>query len=252
MDTTNTDTILTLGTGTNESPLRALLGRCQRILFDPSRFFRFDFPGMNLSESLAFGIGNAWASAGIAFFVQTFNSLVLSRLLERWMQRLLASESGFELWGLTANQFLFSSGALLLAPFLFLFRAFFASLLVYLFARLLIEDRPGAPEQVNFRSVFKIEATSLAGNWFAVVPVFGGFLSFVVSMILVVTGVRERFGVSTRRATAVVLAPWMFLFFAALLFVLAVMIGISQIPVEDLLREIDINDLGVRAGFIGA
>lgn len=242
METTGTETILTLDTATSERTLRGLLGRVQRALFSPGRFFRHDLPQMSSSEALAFGIGNAWAAEGLAFFVQTFNSLLVSRLLERWMQRMLASEDGFAVWGLTATQFLYSSGAILLGPFLFLLRSVFAATLLYFFARLLIEERPGAPEAVTWKGALRIEAASLTGHWFAVVPFFGGFLAFVVSTILVVTGVRERFGVSTRRATAVVFAPWVLLFFLAMLLALVVLIGITQIPFEEILEAFDAKD----------
>lgn len=244
METTGTDTILTLDTPTEEGGIRALLRLCQRVLFEPGRFFRQDLPRLSLSQALAFGIGNAWAAAGIAFFVQTFNTLLMSRFLDRWMQRLMASEDGFAFWGLSATQFLYSSGALLLGPFLFLVRVFFASALLYGFARLLIEERPGAPEPVTFRGAMRIEAASLAGQWFAVVPFFGGLLAFLVSTVLVVTGVRERFGVSTRRAVLVVFAPWVLFLFGAMLLVMALLIGLTQIPYEELLQGLDAKELG--------
>jgi hypothetical protein len=226
----------TIPATTTSAFLRALLGRCQRALFEPARFFRHDLPQMSLSDALAFGIGNAWAAATVAFFVQTFNTLLVGQLLERWMQRLVASEEGFELWGLSANSFLYSSGALLLGPFLFLLRACFVSVWLYLFARLLIEDRPGAPEPVTFKGALRVQAAVLTAQWFSVVPVFGGFLAFVVSLILTVTGVRERFGVSTRRALAVVLAPY-FLFFVLLILLAAMLIfGLTQVPWEEMLQ----------------
>lgn len=243
METTGTETILTLDTPTNENTFRNLLGRCQRSLFEPGRFYRHDLPRMSLSEALAFGIGNAWAAAFVAFFVQTFNTLVMGKLLERWMQKMLASEEGFAVWGLSAAQFLYSSGALLLGPFLFLLQAFFSSVMLYMFARLLIEDRPGAPEPVTFRGAFRIEAASLTGHWFSVVPFFGGFLAFVVSTVLVITGVRERFGVSTRRATAVVFAPWLMLMMFAMVLALALLVGLTQIPFEELLAAFDAGDM---------
>jgi hypothetical protein len=216
--------------------LRALFARCQRALFEPARFFRHDLPQMSLSEALAFGIGNAWGASVLAFFVQTINTLLVGQLLERWMQRLVASEEGFALWGLSAQQFLYSSAALLLAPFLLLARTFFVTFWLYLFARLLIEDRPGAPEPVTFRGAFRVQAAVLTGRWFSVVPVFGGFLSFVVCLVLTVTGVRERFGVSTRRAIAVVLAPYFLLFLLALTLAVLLIFGLTQLPFEELLQ----------------
>lgn len=221
-------------TTTSASYFRDLLGRCQRALFEPSRFFRYDLPPMKLSEALSFGIGNAWAAAFLAFFVQTFNTLVVGQLLESWMQKMLQAEEGFAIWGLSPTSFLYSSGALLLAPFLFLVRAFLTTVWLYFFARILIEDRADAPEPVTFRGAFRIQAVALTGQWFSVVPIFGGFLSFLVNMILVVTGVRERFGVSTRRALAVVLAPYFVLLALAILLAVLMLFGLTQLPLEEL------------------
>jgi len=232
----------TITTNTSGS-VRGLLGRCQRALFEPLRFFRHDLPQMSLTEALAFGISNAWAAAVLAFFVQTFNTLVVGQLLERWMQRMLASEEGFAIWGLSANSFLYSSGALLLGPFFFLVRAFLSTIWVYSFARLLIEDRPGAAEPVTFKGAFRIQAATLVGHWYSIVPIFGGFLSFIVTTILTVTGVRERFGVSTRRALAVVVAPYLVLVVLLILLALVLVFGLTQIPLEDLL-EMDTSQLG--------
>lgn len=219
---------------TNEPFFRTLLGLCQRVLFEPTRFFREDLPKMQLSEALSFGIGNAWAAAFVGFFVQTFNTLVVGQLLDRWMQRMLQAEEGFAIWGLSPTGFLYSSGALLLAPFLFLLRAFFTTVWLYFFARVLIESRPDAPEPVTFRGAFRIQAAALTGHWFSVVPVFGGFLAFFVNLILVVTGVRERFGVSTRRALAVVVAPYMLMLGLLVLLAAALIFGLTQIPLEEL------------------
>ncbi len=226
---------------TTTSPLRALLGLCQRALFEPTRFFRHDLSQFSVSEALAFGIGNAWAAAVIAFFVQTFNTLLVSQLLDRWMQRILSSDEGFSVWGISASSFLFSSGALLLAPFIFLLRGFFTTVWLYFFARLLIEDRPGALEPVTFNNVFRIQATALTGHWFSIVPVFGGMLSFLVSLVIAVTGVRERFGVSTRRAFAVVVAPYFMLIFLLLLFVVVLLFGATQLPFEELLDMVELE-----------
>lgn len=223
----------TISTAT--SPVREALELSRRSIFEPTRFYRHDLSRFKLSEALAFGIANAWAAAVLAFFIQTFNTLLTSQLLERWMQRLLASEDGFAIWGMSATSFLYSSGALLLAPFIFLLRSFLTTVWLYFFGRLLIEDRPGVIEPVTFNNAFRIQAASLTGHWFSVVPIFGGFLSFVVSLVLTATGVRERFGISTRRAWAVVLAPYFVLVFLLLILGAVLVFGITQIPLEDML-----------------
>lgn len=228
---------LTITPATDQGPgaLRSLLELSRRALFEPTRFFRYDLPQLSLSEVLAFGIGNAWAAASIAFFVQTFNTLLTSQLLERWMQKLLASEDGFAIWGLSATGFLYSSGMLLLAPFLYLLKTVLTSVWLYVFARVLIDERPTALEPVTYKNILRIQAAALTGHWFSVVPIFGGLLSFVVSFVLTVTGIRERFGVSTRRAFAVTVAPYLMLVFLVAALALVVVLGVTQLPIDELL-----------------
>lgn len=236
---------LTITPATNQEPgaLRSLLELSRRALFEPTRFFRYDLPQLSVSEVLAFGIGNAWAAASIAFFVQTFNTLLTSQLLERWMQKLLASEDGFAIWGLSATSFLYSSGMLLLAPFLYLLKTVLTSAWLYVFARVLIDVRPSAPDPVTYKNILRIQAAALTGHWFSVVPIFGGLLSFVVSFVLTVTGIRERFGVSTRRAFAVAVAPYLMLVFLAAALALVVIVGVSQLPIDELL-DLEPGQLG--------
>ncbi len=230
------DTIIEMS-GEEKSPWswRTWLGQCFRPLLEPKRFFRVELPQMSFTEALTFGIGSAWAAAVLAFFVQTFNSLILSKLLDRWMQRLVASEEGFAVWGLSANSFLVTAGLLLLAPFFLLLRSYLQGLMLFFFSRLLIEERPDAPERVSLGGAVRIQAAALVSRWFTLVPIFGGFIAFLAGLVLTITGVRERFGVSTRRAAAVVLAPYLLLCVAIFFLVLLMAIAFTQVPLEDLL-----------------
>ena len=228
-------------TATDISPVRSILGLCRRALFEPTRFFRYDLSSMSVSEALAFGIGNAWAASVLAFFVQTFNTLLTSQLLERWMQKMLSSEEGFDVWGLSATSFLYTSGALLLAPFLFLLRSVLTTVWLYGVSRVLVEEGRGQIEPVTFNNCLRIEAASLTGHWFSVVPIFGGLLSLIVTFVLTVTGVRERFGVSTRRAFAIVIAPYFVLLGLVLLLGVVLIFGATQLPLDELL---DLDGLG--------
>ena len=79
------DTILEHPNASSDG-FRELLRKSGRVLLEPSRFFRFDFPALDTPALLAFSVGNAWAASAISFFVQTVNSLLLSRLLDHWMQ----------------------------------------------------------------------------------------------------------------------------------------------------------------------
>lgn len=230
------DTTIPTATTTIERPVRLYLERVNRALFSPARFYREDFPSFSTSEALAFGIVSAWLAAALAFALETLGSLFMSRLFESWVQRMMATETGFSFLGLTGVSFLWTAGLLLLGPFIFLIRIFFGSLMVYAFARLLIEDEPGAPEAVTFSSAMRIQATAFCGQWYSVVPFFGPLLAFIAGTILLITGVRERYRVSGRRAAVVVLAPYFFLALGALLLTLLLVFAFFQLPFEELFR----------------
>jgi hypothetical protein len=242
MDTTIPITTTT-GTST-ERPVRTYLGRLNRLLLSPSIFFRDDLPGFSLSQVLTFGIVSAWLASAIAFAVDTMNSLLLARLFENWVQRLMASEEGFSILGLSADSFVWAAGLLILAPFIFLIRIFFGTITLYLFSRLLVEESPSAPEPVTFSGAMRIQAASFGGHWFSVVPFFGTLIAFVARLILLVTGVRERFQVSTGRAMLVVLAPYFFLLLGLFLLLILLVLAFMQLPFRELL-EFDPRQFGL-------
>lgn len=239
------ETVLSLNpSAASNASLGSILRKVGHALTAPSRFFRFDYPRFTTAGLLTFGIANAWAAAAFAFFLTTLNSLLVSSLLDNWMQRLVSSEESFAVWDLSAHAFLWQAGALLLSPFFLFAQVLFSALWTYLFARLLIDDHAGTPEPVTFEAVLRIQAVALVGNWYSFVPLFGGLLSFLVGISLTVTGVRERFGVSTRRAVAVVLLPYVVLV-ALLLLVLVLGIAmIAQLPFPDLLGEVNLRQFG--------
>ena len=238
------DTIIDLNrTNTDGNVLRTQIRRIWGVLTQPSFFFRQDFPTLGTSSLLTFGIANAWAASALSFFVQTMNSLLLSQLLDRWMRGLIPAEQAFSVWELSGKSFLYTAGALLLAPFLFLFQTFIFGSWLYFFSRLLIEDRSDTQEAVTFQAAIRIEGVALVSRWFGLVPVFGGILAFLAGIVLTMTGVRERFAVSSRRALAVVLAPYLLLGLAILVFTALFLLAFSQLPLQDLL-EIDFQQMG--------
>ncbi len=237
------ETILPLQNPASEGPLRGLVKRSARVLFSPVRFFRYDLPAMDTATALTFGVGNAWAASIAAFFIQTLNTLLVAQLLDRWMQRLLSDEDGFSVWSLSPRSFLWTSGLTLLGPFLYLIQITVGGFGLYLFARLLVEERADAPEQVTYEACLRIQSAALVSEWYSLVPVFGGLLSFIAGLVLLVTGVRERFGVSTRRACAVVFAPFVMLVFVIVVFLVLAALMATQIPFADLL-DLDTSQAG--------
>jgi hypothetical protein len=239
------ETVLSLNPSvSSDLSLSSQLRKVGRALTAPSRFFRFDYPRSTTAGMLTFGIANAWAAAVFAFFLTTVNSLLVSSLLDNWAQRLVSSEDSFVVWDISAHAFLWQAGLLLLTPFFLLAQVVFCAVWTYLFARLLIDDHPGAPEPVTYAAALRIQAAALVGDWYSFVPLFGGFLAFIVGLSLTVTGVRERFGVSTRRAVAVVVLPY---FVMAALLVVVLMLGIlmiAQLPFQDLIGELNLSQYG--------
>lgn len=217
-------------------PVKKYVSLVNRILMAPSRFFQDELPALTLSESLAFGIVSAWLASIVAFTFETMNSFLLSRIFERWVQKMFASEEGFSFLSLSGDSFLLTSGLLLLGPFLYLLRIFLGSTMLYTFSLLLVDDTQIAPEPVTFKGAMKIQSAALASQWFSVVPVFGTVIAFFANLVLVITGVRERFRVSTRRATLIVLAPYLFFLLAAMLLSVLIAVAVLQFPLQELLE----------------
>jgi hypothetical protein len=218
---------------TTEPTIGGFFRRTARLFADPARFYRDDFPRMTGTTAVAFGVTNAWLGSTLAFFVHTLNSLFLLHLFDRWAQRLLlADDAG--IWGLNGNAFLWSAGTVILSPFFFSLGILLSSVMVFLFANSLVADKNSGPDSLTFGNVLRIQGIAYAGRWFRLVPVFGGLLSFIATLILLVTGMRERFAISNRRAVAIVLAPYVLFFFAALA-ILGIMVFVfSQLPLQEL------------------
>jgi hypothetical protein len=237
------ENILTLNTSAEIGPVKIFLRRLGHLFLDPVRFFHEDFPRLEGNSAWAFGITNAWLASICAFIVSTFNSFFLARLFESWVQRLLVSEEGFSFLALNEKTFLWTAGALLAAPFFLLLRIFLGGLVVYVFTRLLVEEQNGGPDRVSLSAVMRLQAVALSGRWFSVVPVFGGVLGFLVSLILLVTGIRERFAVSNRRAAAIVLAPYALLLLIAVMVGIVFLVALAQLPATELF-DMDTNGFG--------
>lgn len=228
------DTIIRLDTNT-KGPIRRFLELTGRVLLEPSRFYREELRRLTTSEAIAFGIANAWIAWTLAFFWSTLNSFFLVELFEIWVQRLLASDEAFSFLSMSGESFLWTAGSLVVAPFLLLARVFFSSFVLFLFSRFLIADSENRGEAVSFDACLRIRGSALTGQWFSIVPFFGSLLAFVATLVLSITGVRERFGTSTRRAAAVVLAPYAILLVLLAFLALFSLLALTQLPFEELL-----------------
>lgn len=226
------------GALSEKNPIRVFLDRSGKILFEPSKFFREDLSQMGLNETATFGLVSAWLATLVSFLWETVNALVLAGIFEKWVQRLLSSDESFSLLSSSGESFLWSAGLLLLLPFMLLARIVFTSFAMLIFAKLLISEDTNALDEVNYKNVLRIQAASLSSKWFLVVPFFGGLLSYIAYLIFAVTGIRERFGVSTRRAASVVLAPYLVVCLMLLVFILLGIYAVSQLPFEEMLQQL--------------
>ena len=78
---------------------------------------------------------------------------------------------------------------------------------------------------------------------FSVVPFFGGLLAWLANLALVTAGLRERFRVSNRRAAAVVLAPYILLFFLGFLVLILAVFALTQLPFQDMIGDLRLGRL---------
>lgn len=218
-----------------KGPIREFFSRTKRVFFDPAKFFQLDLSRMNFSEALTFGLLHSWLASILSFFFDTMNSFLITRFFERWVQRLLASEDGIAFMDMTSKSFLWTAGLLLLHPFLVLLRVLFGSMAIYVFAKLLIEEEEEGRPELSYSAVAKIQAVCFTSQWLSIVPLFGTVLAFLVHLILLVTGIREQFRVSTRRAVAVVFAPYVILLVLALFTFLVFLVALFQFPFHEFL-----------------
>ena len=176
-------------------------------LFSPSGFFTDLRAGSSLARALLYYL--VFVLVGTAFSV--FWNLSLGGI----------GEAGriYEMLGFTPGQYQILG--LFAAPFLaLLFLGFFA-VAYHLLVMLLVDGHGG------FRETARVLCYAWSGpQLFQAVPLVGGLISGVWSLVLMVVGVREHHGTSTGRAAAVVLIP-VFLVFAVPVVVLtiAIMMG---------------------------
>ncbi|MCO5142824.1 MAG: hypothetical protein M9962_07020 [Oligoflexia bacterium] len=240
------DTIINLESRSGSSNVfKNFWDRLSKVLFHASAFFRFDIGRLSLSDTMAFGAINFWIATVISFFISTVYSVVLVKFFEEWVQRLIISETNISLDLFPSESLLWQAGFVVLAPFIFFLRAIFSTLVLYVFAKIFIEDDHRGLEKLNYKNLLRIQSVSIVSEWYKVVPIFGSVLAFIVHKILLITGLRERYSISTKRALAVVIGPYVILFFFALMILSLFIIGLSQLPFDQLLDTsfLEANDL---------
>lgn len=205
----------------------------KEILLEPTYFFRTHFALFDLNKALCFGLVSLWLSAAVGFIWDSLNQLFIVRFFERWMQDILLQDEAISFLDFGGKNFLAAAGYVLLNPFLSLIGMAFTATVLFTLAKLFIPVHTDVREKISFSTTMRILAFASTGSWFMIVPFFGGLLSFFAIAILTVIGVRESYGVSTRRSAFIVFLPHiLFVCFAMLLLFIAIVgvISFASLP----------------------
>lgn len=108
-------------------------------------------------------------------------------------------------------QWLMGAGPVVADPFFTLFAILFTSVLIYVGARILTpsysKENKSSYNAVTYESVVRIVCFGTTPAILAAIPIFGGFISSLCTLIVTVVGVREVYKVSTFRALIIALFP---------------------------------------------
>lgn len=220
----------------DKGPIRSYFDDAGRLLLEPSRFFRTRFASFSLSEAMCFGLVGIWLSSLISFFWDSMNSVLFRQLVSEWVRKIVPENTPF--LEASRESYVMQAGWVLLAPFWGALKLLFSGLLLFFFGKLLISGKKEGHENVGVQNAMKIAALASVGTWFSVVPLFGDLLSMVAVIILTVIGVREVYGISTRRAAAVVLAPQALFFLLLFFAVIFIFIALLATPWDEIMRAL--------------
>lgn len=195
---------------------------CREVLFEPAHFFRRWFHSTRLSYALAFGLVTLWITSIVAFLWDSLTQVFLLRFVQRWLRSMFFSEDLNAVFTRISENLPTQASLVLLNPFFALVGLVSSACVLFFFAKILIAEEHGP--QVRYSDQLKVLGFAATGSWLALIPVFGGILSYVAMLALTVIGLREAYAVSTKRAALVVLLP-QFLFFVFLALMLALLLA---------------------------
>jgi hypothetical protein len=102
----------------------------------------------------------------------------------------------------------FGAGPVIIDPFITLFSILFTSVLVYVGARLLVSPGPDEPrEEISYESAVRIICYGMTPSILKGIPLFGGAIASICTLIVTVIGAREVYRTSTIRAILIALFP---------------------------------------------
>lgn len=185
-----------------ESVARPYIQYCTEVFFTPRSFFQQHFRDLSLSKVLSFGVLTVWLSSIVLFVYDSALLLFFSKYFGSTY--IMSSILNFGPTG-KSEAFIQEVSLLLLNPY---FTLLYLLLLSFgIFASAKIFAPYNARDKINFKSCLKIFSVAAMGAWFAIIPIMGVLLNYVVGFLLLTTGIKEVFGVSTIRSLVIVLAP---------------------------------------------
>lgn len=201
--------------------LRLFYARLRLILLEPVAFFRGQAISMTLSEALAMGLLCHW----IGFALQSVWNEIFGVILSDAFKGFHFPTGSFSDIDGAARQIPFlnnifsglrsglssaflSAGWVFLDPFKILVFTCIKSLVFFAMARLLIAESE-RPRWVTIETVLKLTSIALVPSIFSFIPFFGGLISSIGGVYLLVLGFKEYFMISTSRALLVTFFPWL-------------------------------------------
>lgn len=194
---------------TNQSiwqPVAGYVARCKDIMTEPTAFFRslrtYTAP---LSHVLPFGLVTLWLATLINFVWSLTTNLFFAKVAQQISEDFYGGEA-VTATSMFGKEVVFAAGSVVASPFLGIISLFFSALVLNLLGRWVMPKRHFF--SYSLRNIMLILNYAMVGMWFSVVPIFGGLLSFVAVQVYTIIGFRECFHISTRRASFVVLLPY--------------------------------------------
>jgi hypothetical protein len=216
--------------------IKHYLGDLFKIILHPVLFFRQMPTKGGMSWPLAFALVTHWLGSAVQFLWRTLIGASFGRYIDNIFKmagdvaEIDSPGRGVTLLEMRERitNWVWGAGPVIADPFLTLASILFTSFLVYVGARILVTPgKNGAPNEIRFESALRIVCFGMSPAILGVFPFVGGFLAWVISLIVTIIGAREVYRISTGRSLVVALFPkllflgimLMGLFFIAFLFI---------------------------------
>ncbi|MBI2711773.1 MAG: hypothetical protein HYX41_02755 [Bdellovibrio sp.] len=185
------------------------------ILTEPARFFKQLPMKGGLSGPLAFALVTHWigstlsyiwkVSLGTAFF--KFSHSLFQVLGDVVDLNSPGSGTEFILFRDRIFNWITGAGPILIDPFMTLISILFTSFLVFVGARILVPAEKMRSSEITYESAVRIVAFGLTPAILAALPLVGGIVSYLLTLLVTIIGAKEVYQVSTARGVTIALFP---------------------------------------------